>query len=130
MHPGGGDDYELLFTACASTAPPWPPLLQSQTAVTCIGQVQAEPGLRLVDAQGQPVEHRFASFDHFCLNHRCGLHPPPDALQPSRAGLLVGNDAEQFFARGRSFMYLAYSGDMRRTKGERPDPHKPNPAWP
>ena len=62
----GGDDYELLFTApprhraavAAAAA-------QSQTAVTCIGQVQAEPGLRLVDAQGQPVEHRFASFDHF-----------------------------------------------------------------
>ena len=62
----GGDDYELLFTApprhraavAAAAA-------QSQTAVTCIGQVQAEPGLRLVDARGQPVEHRFASFDHF-----------------------------------------------------------------
>eukprot|EP01030_Chromulinospumella_sphaerica_P010223 gene10223-10030_t len=38
---------------------------QSQTPVACIGQVQAEPGLRLADAQGQPVEHRFASFDHF-----------------------------------------------------------------
>ena len=62
----GGDDYELLFTA--------PPQLraavaaaaaQCQTAVACIGQVEAAPGLRLVDAQGQPVQHRFASFDHF-----------------------------------------------------------------
>ncbi|WP_338818562.1 thiamine-phosphate kinase [Acidovorax temperans] len=62
----GGDDYELLFTAppqhCAAVAAA---AAQSQTAVTCIGQVQAEPGLRLVDAQGQPMEHRFASFDHF-----------------------------------------------------------------
>lgn len=30
-----------------------------------IGQVEAAPGLRLLDAQGMPVENRFASFDHF-----------------------------------------------------------------
>jgi thiamine-monophosphate kinase len=62
----GGDDYELLFTAPPQhRAAVAAAAAQSQTAVTCIGQVQAEPGLRLVDAQGQPVEHRFASFDHF-----------------------------------------------------------------
>ena len=62
----GGDDYELAFTA--------PPALRaavaaasqtSGTPVTRIGTVSAEPGLRLLDAQGQPVEHRYASFDHF-----------------------------------------------------------------
>ncbi len=62
----GGDDYELAFTA--------PPAqrdavaaasLASSTPVTRIGTVLAEPGLRLVDAQGQPVENRYASFDHF-----------------------------------------------------------------
>ena len=37
----------------------------SGTPVTRIGTVLAEPGLRLVDAQGQAVEHRYASFDHF-----------------------------------------------------------------
>ena len=62
----GGDDYELLFTAPPQhRAAVAAAAAQSQTAVTCIGQVQAEPGLRLVDAQGQPVQHRFASFDHF-----------------------------------------------------------------
>ncbi len=62
----GGDDYELLFTAPRQhRAAVAAAAAQCQTAVTCIGQVQAEPGLRLVDAQGQPVEHRFASFDHF-----------------------------------------------------------------
>ena len=62
----GGDDYELLFTAPPQhRAAVAAAAAQSQTAVTCIGQVQAEPGLRLVDSQGQPVEHRFASFDHF-----------------------------------------------------------------
>ncbi|MCW8200629.1 thiamine-phosphate kinase [Verminephrobacter aporrectodeae subsp. tuberculatae] len=62
----GGDDYELAFTA--------PPALRaavaaaaqaSATPVARIGAVQAEPGLRLVDAQGQPVVNRYASFDHF-----------------------------------------------------------------
>lgn len=62
----GGDDYELLFTAPPQhQAAVAAAAAQSQTAVTCIGQVEAAPGLRLVDAQGQPVQHRFASFDHF-----------------------------------------------------------------
>lgn len=62
----GGDDYELVFTApaamrdavqAASSA--------SATPVTRIGQIQAELGLRLIDAQGQPVTHHYSSFDHF-----------------------------------------------------------------
>ena len=62
----GGDDYELLFTAPPQhRAAVAAAAAQSQTAVTCIGQVEAAPGLRLVDAQGMPVENRFASFDHF-----------------------------------------------------------------
>lgn len=62
----GGDDYELLFTAPPQhRAAVAAAAAQSQTAVTCIGQVEAAPGLRLVDAQGMQVENRFASFDHF-----------------------------------------------------------------
>lgn len=62
----GGDDYELLFTAPPQhQAAVAAAAAQSQTAVTCIGQVEAAPGLRLLDAQGMPVENRFASFDHF-----------------------------------------------------------------
>ena len=62
----GGDDYELLFTA--------PPqlrsaveaaALQSQTPVRHIGNIDAEPGLRVLDAQGQLLPNTFASFDHF-----------------------------------------------------------------
>jgi thiamine-monophosphate kinase len=34
-------------------------------AVTRIGQIEAERALRLMDAQGQPVPNRYASFDHF-----------------------------------------------------------------
>ena len=62
----GGDDYELLFTAPRQhRAAVAEAATQSQTPVTRIGQVEAAPGLRLVDAQGMPVENRFASFDHF-----------------------------------------------------------------
>ena len=62
----GGDDYELLFTAPPQhRAAVAEAAAQSQTPVTRIGQVEAEPGLRLVDAHGMPVENRFASFDHF-----------------------------------------------------------------
>ena len=62
----GGDDYELAFTAPQSarlavqTA-----AASSQTPVTRIGVIQAEPGLRLVDGAGQPITAQFASFDHF-----------------------------------------------------------------
>lgn len=62
----GGDDYELLFTAPPQhRAAVAEAAAQSQTPVTRIGQVEATPGLRLLDAQGMPVENRFASFDHF-----------------------------------------------------------------
>ena len=62
----GGDDYELAFTAPPARRAAVAAASQaSHTPVTRIGTVLAEPGLRLVDAQGQPVEHRYASFDHF-----------------------------------------------------------------
>ena len=62
----GGDDYELLFTAPASQAAAvQAAAAQSAVAATRIGRIEAEPGLRLVDANGQPVENRFAAFDHF-----------------------------------------------------------------
>ena len=62
----GGDDYELAFTAPPAKRDAVAAASQaSSTPVTRIGTVLAEPGLRLVDAQGQPVENRYASFDHF-----------------------------------------------------------------
>ena len=62
----GGDDYELAFTAPPARRAAVAAASQaSSTPVTRIGTVLAEPGLRLLDAQGQPVEHRYASFDHF-----------------------------------------------------------------
>ncbi|MEO6407367.1 MAG: thiamine-phosphate kinase [Burkholderiaceae bacterium] len=62
----GGDDYELLFTA--------PPARAAQVvaagavggcAVTRIGRIEGEPGLRLIDANGVAVADTFIAFDHF-----------------------------------------------------------------
>ncbi len=62
----GGDDYELLFTAPPSARTAVQVAAQaSATPVHRIGCIEAAPGLRLIDAQGQPVSGRFASFDHF-----------------------------------------------------------------
>lgn len=62
----GGDDYELLFTAPPSAqAAVQAAARQAGLPVTRIGRIEAEPGLRLVDGQGQPVTGEFASFDHF-----------------------------------------------------------------
>ena len=62
----GGDDYELLFAApVARRAAVAAAAQSSQTGVSRIGQIDAERGLRLIDAQGQPVPNTFASFDHF-----------------------------------------------------------------
>lgn len=62
----GGDDYELAFTAPPAKRDAVAAASQtSSTPVTRIGTVLTEPGLRLVDAQGKPVENRYASFDHF-----------------------------------------------------------------
>lgn len=62
----GGDDYELLFTAPPQQrATVLAAAQSSQTPVTQIGQIDAEPGLRLLDGQGQPLPNSYAAFDHF-----------------------------------------------------------------
>ena len=62
----GGDDYELCFTAPVNQrelvhAAAW----ETHTPITRIGRITAEPGLTVLDPQGQVVTRRFASFDHF-----------------------------------------------------------------
>ena len=62
----GGDDYELAFTAPAHLrSKVQAAALASQTNVTRIGQIEAELGLRLVDALGHIPPNNYASFDHF-----------------------------------------------------------------
>jgi len=62
----GGDDYELCFTAArikhdaiqvASR--------ETGVAVTRIGRIETEPGLRLVDGNGHALAIDTTSFDHF-----------------------------------------------------------------
>ena len=71
LHPlnyvmAGGDDYELAFTAPASARDAVSQAARtSQTRVTRIGCIHSQPGLRLVDARGQPAEYTGTSFDHF-----------------------------------------------------------------
>ncbi|MDP9900424.1 thiamine-phosphate kinase [Variovorax ginsengisoli] len=62
----GGDDYELVFTApAAAHASVLQAGRDAQTRVRCIGRIDATPGLRIVDAQGAPLDQHFSSFDHF-----------------------------------------------------------------
>jgi len=62
----GGDDYELCFTAPAAHREA---VLEagraSATPVTRVGRIEAEPGLRLVDAQGTPLDLQVSGWDHF-----------------------------------------------------------------
>jgi thiamine-monophosphate kinase len=62
----GGDDYELVFTApVAARDAVQAASTQTATRVTCIGRIEAAPGLRLIDAEGRAVPNTFTSFDHF-----------------------------------------------------------------
>ncbi|MET0268031.1 MAG: thiamine-phosphate kinase [Duganella sp.] len=62
----GGDDYELCFTApAAARAAIVAAAASVATPVTRVGRITLEPGLRLVDAQGQLLDLKLASFDHF-----------------------------------------------------------------
>jgi thiamine-monophosphate kinase len=63
---GGGDDYELLFTA--------PPGRRAAVAaagklcgvaVTRCGRIESESGLRLIDADGSQLPNTYRGFDHF-----------------------------------------------------------------
>ncbi len=62
----GGDDYELAFTAPpAAREAVLQAARQTRTPVTRVGRIEAEPGLRVLDAQGRPLPLQAASFDHF-----------------------------------------------------------------
>jgi thiamine-monophosphate kinase len=62
----GGDDYELAFTApVAARDAVTAASAQSATPVTRIGRIEAQAGVRLLDAQGQAMARTYAAFDHF-----------------------------------------------------------------
>ncbi|MBG9389278.1 thiamine-phosphate kinase [Caenimonas aquaedulcis] len=62
----GGDDYELVFTAPASRRDAvMRASRDTGTPVTRIGRIESGAGLQLLDAQGQPFDRGYTSFDHF-----------------------------------------------------------------
>jgi thiamine-monophosphate kinase len=62
----GGDDYELLFTApAAHESAVHAAAASAGCAATRIGRIEATPGVRVVDREGQAITTAFASFDHF-----------------------------------------------------------------
>lgn len=62
----GGDDYELCFTAPADRhADVLAAGAACATSVHCIGRIEAEPGLRVLDANGALQANHWKSFDHF-----------------------------------------------------------------
>ncbi|WP_296822692.1 thiamine-phosphate kinase [Thiobacillus sp.] len=62
----GGDDYELCFTApaCRRNAV-LAAAASAGVAVTRIGHIHAEPGLTVIDANGQPLHVDKMGYDHF-----------------------------------------------------------------
>lgn len=62
----GGDDYELCFTApAAAQAGVREAAAHAGVPVTCIGRIEAQPGIRVMAPGGQQLPLRFSSFDHF-----------------------------------------------------------------
>lgn len=62
----GGDDYELAFTAApACHAAVLAAAQSARTPVHCIGRIDSQPGVRLLDAQGQALTRQWTGFDHF-----------------------------------------------------------------
>ncbi len=63
----GGDDYELLFSAPASARERIATLpVPGAGAPVRIGELVSEPGVRVLDDRGQPIDtDGFAAFDHF-----------------------------------------------------------------
>ena len=62
----GGDDYELLFTAAESRDSDVQAAARlAGVAVTRIGRIEAQPGLRWALGDGQAVAPDLRAFDHF-----------------------------------------------------------------
>lgn len=62
----GGDDYELCFTApVAHRDAVWAAAATAGVTVSRIGCITAQPGLSVVDADGQPIPVARTGYDHF-----------------------------------------------------------------
>ena len=62
----GGDDYELCLTVAPNDSAGLEQAAASTgTALTRVGQIGSEPGVRLQDTTGNPVNFRQTAYDHF-----------------------------------------------------------------
>ena len=62
----GGDDYELCFTAPPAARKRIMQIAaESGPALSRIGQTASEPGLRVLDRDGNPIKTGASGFDHF-----------------------------------------------------------------
>lgn len=63
---GGGDDYELLFTAPDAAAAQLDGLARElNVPITAIGRVAAGQGVRVVDAVGHDIKIEVRGYEHF-----------------------------------------------------------------
>ena len=63
---GGGDDYELLFTAAADAEAQLRALSHELAlAITAIGRIEAGQGVRVLDAAGSEIAVAVAGYEHF-----------------------------------------------------------------
>lgn len=63
---GGGDDYELCFTANRASHHAVEALTeQIGVRLTCIGEIVSQPGLRVLDQHGAQIGVTKTGFDHF-----------------------------------------------------------------
>jgi len=63
---GGGDDYELCFTAAAASREAIAAIARSvDVPLARIGSITAAPGLIVRDERGAPLPTLPRSFDHF-----------------------------------------------------------------
>lgn len=61
-----GDDYELLFTAPPAATPLLETLArEGSCSITRIGEISADVGMRLRDAEGGTLPVQFTGYDHF-----------------------------------------------------------------
>jgi thiamine-monophosphate kinase len=63
---GGGDDYELLFTAPAAVEPLLAALArEGGVPITAIGRIEAGQGVRVIDRDGLEIRVKVAGYEHF-----------------------------------------------------------------
>ena len=62
----GGDDYELCFTIPREKENEFKGMSKEwESGVSCIGEISEEPGLRILNDSGEPIDLSVSGYDHF-----------------------------------------------------------------